>query len=332
MRILAIGKLTGGIRQHVLNLQKNSRTEYVILEYGSKEGKNKVPILDIYGLRALTFLLFGPIIALNLIQKKKIDAIHAHYILPAGLVGAIAAKLSGKKLYITAHGTDVQEALVPAFLKRGVCNQAERTICVSNSLRAELEGIGVKNAVTVYNGTTVESTNKIKLEKPAILFVGALTKNKSGMLNEIIVATKKRIPKVHFYVAGEGKEKIEGARLLGNVPFEKLCSYYNSADALVNCSGHEGFALTVLEAQQAGLPVVARKNSAPEELLSGGRGLFAETPDDFASQLERLIKDRRLRRKVTARARKFAQEYTWEKTARETEKVYAAVERKATKK
>lgn len=328
MRVLAIGKLTGGIRQHVLNLQKNSRTEYVLLEYGSKEGTDKVPVLDVYGLRALTFLLFGPVCALNLIRKKKIDAIHAHYILPAGLVGAIAATLSGKKLYITAHGTDVHEAGVPAFIKRWVCNQAEKTICVSNSLRKELEGTGVRNAVTIYNGADVERAKKIRLKKPAILFVGALTKNKAGMLNGIIRAAKERNPKINFYVAGEGKEKIEGAHLLGNMPFEKLCCYYRSADALVNCSEHEGFSLTVLEAQQAGLPVVARRNSALEELLSDGRGLFAETPEEFASRIERILRDGRLREEITARAKKFARKYTWKRTAWETEKIYAAAEKK----
>lgn len=325
MRVLAIGKLTGGIRQHVLSLQKNSKNEYVLLSYGTSENEShNTPVLDIFGLRALSFAFFGPVCAVNLIVRKKADAIHAHYILPAGLVGAIASIISGKKLYITAHGTDVYETRWLGFLKKWVCGRAEKTICVSHSLERELKNMGVDNTTTIYNGAEPEigKAKKIRIKKPAILFAGALTKNKAGMLNGIIKATKGRNPEITFYVAGEGKVKIEGAKMLGKIPPKKLCQYYKSADALVSCSEYEGFSLVILEAQMAGLPVIARKNSGQEELVSEDRGLLAETPTEFAIQIRRVLKDKKLRDRIVYRAGKFAQHHTWKRAAEETDKVY----------
>lgn len=323
MRVLAIGKLSGGIRQHILNIRKNSRTEYLLLSYGtSGDGEYTAPTLNVPGLRAISFTITGLFCALNLIQKKKIDAIHAHYLLPAGLVGALASMASGKKLYLTAHGTDVYRTRWLDLLKRIVCMQAERTICVSRSLEAELKGMGIKNTVTIYNGATQERAKKARMEKPAVLFAGALTRNKAGMLNGIIEAVKNRNRKIQFYVAGEGQLRIEGAKMLGNIPHNELWGYYRAADALVSCSDYEGFSLVILEAQTAGLPVVGRKNTAQEELLSGGRGLFAETPQEFADQIERILKDKKLRDRMTARAKRSAKGYTWKRTALETEKAY----------
>ncbi len=326
MRILAIGKLTGGIRQHILSLQKNSRNEYLLLSYGTsaKESHN-TPVLDIYGLRALSFAFLGPVCAVNLIVRKKADAIHAHYILPSGLVGAIASIITGKKLYITAHGTDVYETRWLDFLKKWVCGRAEKTICVSHSLENELKNMGVDNTKTIYNGAEPEigKAKKIRIKKPAILFAGALTKNKAGMLNDIMPITKARNPEITFYVAGEGNVKIEGAKMLGTLPPAKLYQYYRSADALISCSEYEGFSLVILEAQMAGLPVVARKNSGQEELASDGRGLLAETPIEFAIGIERILKDKKLRGKIVPKANKFAKKYSWKRAAEETDKVYS---------
>lgn len=304
MNVLVLGKIKGGVGEHMLNLKKHSKNNLTTLSYD-----NGIPVIPIPVLRAISFIVIGFFYGLYVIYKKKIEVIHAHFIVPPGLLAFFLSFFTWKPYVITIHGSDSYSLKTLNPLKNFILKRAKSVICVSNSLKKQI-GFGR----VVYNGTDVKKTKKIELKRPAVLFVGALTKNKAGMLNEIIEKTN-----ANFYVIGEGPIKIKNAFLLGQLPKEQVYAYYNSADLLVSCSEWEGFSLSILEAQAHGLPVVARPNTAQKEL---NQGLFADSPGEFSKQIYRLLKDNRLKRKIIKASKSFARKYTWVKTARETDMVY----------
>lgn len=111
--------------------------------------------------------------------------------------------------------------------------------------------------------------------------------------------------------------------LPGFVPDTDLAKLYRLAVAYVFPSLSEGFGLPLLEAQMAGLPVVA--SSAPPLPEVGGNGAIYFNPHDIADmarQIERLVQDVKLRQQLMARGIANAQRFDWDRTARQTLEVY----------
>ena len=117
-------------------------------------------------------------------------------------------------------------------------------------------------------------------------------------------------------VAGDGPQRAEveamleaaapgKVRLLGALPAERLAEIYALADILVWPAVDEAFGIALLEAQAAGLPVVAGKaRGVPDIVGAGVTGLLptANDPDAFAAAVQRLMDDGDLRTRMGAAA------------------------------
>ena len=117
-------------------------------------------------------------------------------------------------------------------------------------------------------------------------------------------------------VAGDGPQRaaiealLRGAapgrvELLGALPADRLAEVYALADILVWPAVDEAFGIALLEAQAAGLPVVAGKaRGVPDIIGSGVTGLLPPggNPDAFATAVQRLIDDSELRKSMGAAA------------------------------
>jgi len=78
----------------------------------------------------------------------------------------------------------------------------------------------------------------------------------------------------------------DSVAFLGSVSDAALDSEYASADAFVCMSRHEGFCVPIIEAMEAGLPVVARRAGAVSETLGQGGVLLDDpTPSDMAEAI-----------------------------------------------
>lgn len=96
----------------------------------------------------------------------------------------------------------------------------------------------------------------------------------------------------------------------GSVPVGTLAAYYESADAFVCLSNHEGFCAPIVEAMARGTPVVAYAAAAVPETLGDAGILLAEKPPALvASVVHRLIDDEPTRATFIARGRERAQRY-----------------------
>ncbi len=109
----------------------------------------------------------------------------------------------------------------------------------------------------------------------------------------------------------------------GFAPENNLVKIYDSFDVFVFPSLYEGFGLPILEAQARGLPVIIYKyGKIPKEVRK--YCLEAESSEHMAQIIEGL-KENGYNEKLRKKATEYARSFTWEKTAKETLKLYKKV-------
>lgn len=102
---------------------------------------------------------------------------------------------------------------------------------------------------------------------------------------------------------------------VGGVSREMLGAYYGEADALLFPSRVEGFGLPLVEAMQAGLPIVASdRSSIPEVCGSCAVLLSPDEPEAWAREMLRLLGDGDHRRELAQRSRQRAEAFSWPRT------------------
>jgi glycosyltransferase involved in cell wall biosynthesis len=97
---------------------------------------------------------------------------------------------------------------------------------------------------------------------------------------------------------------------------EKLARAYACGDVFLHCSITETFGLVVLESMASGVPVVARDEGGPSEIVADGKSGYLVPPADLNGFVERVLKlgnDASLRETMSVESRRMADEATWEK-------------------
>lgn len=202
-------------------------------------------------------------------------------------------------------------------------------------------------ASSSYKKLVEEEKKKDILEKYGIsgkffLYVGDATWNKN--LPRIIDAVKKTdIPLVLVGKVFMQKkvntnswnhdlnyvlEKIDTASIkaLGFVPEEDLNQLYNHALALVMPSLYEGFGLPILEALQAGCPVITSKNGSIPE-VAGEAVLYTDAQDleSITQALVEISSNQTLRKELISKGIEQAGKFTIENTMQDTLRAYHSI-------
>lgn len=87
--------------------------------------------------------------------------------------------------------------------------------------------------------------------------------------------------------------------IVGSVPEDHLCAYYQHSHVFVCMSEHEGFGIPLLEAMQAQIPVLAYASSAVPETLDGAGVLFQDKHfDELGEWIVRAGRDPVLRASI----------------------------------
>lgn len=115
----------------------------------------------------------------------------------------------------------------------------------------------------------------------------------------------------------------EHVRFFDYVDPASLPLWYNGADLFAYPSAYEGFGLPVLEAMACGVPVITSASSALKELASHAC-LTVEPSSEEALHvaIARLLTDESLRRTMRVAGLERAATFSWERTARDTARVY----------
>lgn len=109
----------------------------------------------------------------------------------------------------------------------------------------------------------------------------------------------------------------------GHIPKEELIALYHLADLFVFPTKYEGFGLPMLESFAAGTPVVASKASCLPE-VGGDAAIYFDTDsmEQLCARMRDCLCDEDLRQKMINRGKQRVEEFSWEKTARQTLQVY----------
>ena len=111
--------------------------------------------------------------------------------------------------------------------------------------------------------------------------------------------------------------------LAGYVADNALPTLYGGADALCYPSRYEGFGLPPLEAMACGCPVLcSRSSSLPEVVGDAGILLPADNSAAWAYALEKLLSSPVVLARWRERGPERAAQFSWEKAARETLRIY----------
>ncbi len=234
-----------------------------------------------------------------------------------------------------------------------VSKRADIIITVSNYSKKDIiEKLGVKEdkIKVIYHGIdgeffhpslNEEILKKYKITKKFILYVGAIAPRKN--LKRLVLGferIKKRFnyqlvivgPKGWLYpdffqlldqLPGKIREDII---LTGYYTRKDLPCLYSHAEVFVLPSVYESFGLPVLEAMACGCPVITSNISAMPEVAGDSAVLVNPySVDEIASSIKKVLSDEQLRKNMRLKGLERAKQFSWEKTARETLKVYKEV-------
>lgn len=188
----------------------------------------------------------------------------------------------------------------------------------------------------------------LKSEDRMILFVGRIEplKGVGTLLEAMSCLQMKESRPVHLAIIGGDpgaspeEMNTEMARLknmcevlgldqsvvfLGVRDQDKLSYYYSAAEVVVMPSHYESFGMVALEAMACGTPVIASEVGGLAYLVRDGETGFtipAEEPDTLCEKLSWLLNDEELHAKMSAQAAAYAQDYAWEKIAKQIVDVY----------
>lgn len=185
-----------------------------------------------------------------------------------------------------------------------------------------------------------ECKSKLGLNgKNMVLFMGSLypLKGPHILLKAISKVIKERTDTM-FVFAGRGdvnkykklSEEIgvqKYVRFTGYVSEEKPF-YYRAADVFVLPSYEEIFGIVNLESMACGTPIVASKiGGIPDIVRDGENGLLVPPRDSkaLADAIIYLMENKDIREKMGKNGKKKAKDYSWERIAEETEKVYLSL-------
>lgn len=87
----------------------------------------------------------------------------------------------------------------------------------------------------------------------------------------------------------------------------------------------EGFGIVVIEAMSLGIPAVVADIPVMREITHNGQGVLFFEPknsQDLAKKIKSLLSDKDLYNQKVKEAFVLTKKYTWEKTAKDTEKIY----------
>jgi len=233
-------------------------------------------------------------LARRTLAASKPDVVYAHFLVPAGLIAALAGRAP---LVVTAHGRDVRNiGAYPgiAAATRLVVRRASAVICVSDYLRRELEtklpGARGKTEV-VSSGVDRErfSVEPAPDGPPRFVCVGALAERKNVVRLADAFA---QLGEGTLSFAGDGPERAALERrpnveLLGRVAHGEIPRLLAASHVLAQPSLVEPLGQALLEAMACGRSVVATRIGGPPEFVPPEAGVLVDPldVDDLARAL-----------------------------------------------
>jgi phosphatidyl-myo-inositol dimannoside synthase len=292
----------------------------------------------------------------RLSREPRIDLIHAHWIVPQGLVALLARALARRRVPVvcTSHGGDLfgLRGKIWTAIKRWVLRRCDAVTVVSNAMADRVREIaGEVEPVVIPMGTDLRSlfTPPTEPRRPPfnkLIFVGRLVEKKGvAYLLEAMVRIGTDYPEARLAIIGHGplREDLEAdvAKLglntrvsfLGPVPHSQLPSHYQRADVAIfpfveTTSGdQEGFGLVIVEAMGCGCAVIASDLPAIRDAIKDGQTGLTVSPRDvpaLARSISKFLSSPATAEEMATNGRERAlSRFDWGVTSKEHQTVFA---------
>jgi glycosyltransferase involved in cell wall biosynthesis len=175
---------------------------------------------------------------------------------------------------------------------------------------------------------TDQVRRRLGVQGPYLLFVGTADPRKNvKRLVEAWREARRVRPELELVLVGRGHAGAEpGLTVAGRLPDEDVAALLSGAELFVYPSLYEGFGLPVLEAMQAGAPVVISRDAALLEVA--GDAAAATSPDQLGRAIVELMGSPSRRGELRERGKKRAAQFSWRQTAIRTREVYVEAVRR----
>ena len=232
-----------------------------------------------------------------------------------------------------------QQDRTSEFKRMSVMN-ADRIIAISQWTKKDIMdiyGIQEEKIDVVYHGHSIDASYEEPvsgLPEKYMLYVGHRGAYKN--FDKFALAFSNihsEFPDIELVCTGGGFSHVE-MQFLSDLKIDK-CTYhyfvtepqltylYNHALCFVFPSLYEGFGLPILEAYACDCPLVLSNTSCfPEVARDGGLYFDPYDVDSIADALRKVVTDSGLRNKMVEKGRDILSNYSWDKMAYETVKVY----------
>ncbi|MBN2255848.1 MAG: glycosyltransferase [Deltaproteobacteria bacterium] len=251
-----------------------------------------------YYLLVPLFLFFQLLSIIRLIRSENFDCIHAHWLIPQGLLAVIAKAITGSPspILCTSHGGDMYalRGRLLDKLKQFVIARVDWLTVVSGAMAEQAAALGARPGATNVIPMGVDLKDRFvppetEREGKQILFVGRLVEKKGVVylvraMSDII----REHPDARLVIAGSGPDEVmlreaavaggvnDSITFLGPLENKKLPPLYRSSRIVVFPSvvasdgDQEGFGLVQVEALGCRCAVVTTDLPAIRDIITDG--------------------------------------------------------------
>jgi teichuronic acid biosynthesis glycosyltransferase TuaC len=273
-----------------------------------------------------------------LASGEAFDLIDAHYFYPDGVAAILLGRHFGKKVTITARGSDISKIpqyRLPKKMIRWAADEAAGIITVCEALKTSLVALGaqpdkirvLRNGVdlTMFRPSNREDARqRYGFDGTTLLSVGHLIPRKG---HDLAIKALQYLPEKRLVIVGDGPEfanlkdlaerigVANRVRFLGQIAHDKLPEIYAAADVGLLLSTAEGWANVLLESMACGTPMVATDAGGTPEVLTTpvvGELVYERNAVVVARAVEGVL----ARRPDRAAIRRYAEGFSWDATTR----------------
>jgi len=229
----------------------------------------------------------------------------------------------------------VMEQYIAPFVYRN-----QKFITVSESTKAELQTkrIKEKNIYLAFNAVDAKASLVRRNSTPTLSYVGRLKKYKQVEIAiETIAALASKYPQLQLMIGGTGDQEqtlqdlasnlnvTDKVNFLGYITEQDKNDLLKESMVFLMPSNKEGFGITILEAGKQGTPTIGFDVAGVKNaIINNQTGILVNTKAEFIQAVDNLLANDTLRIGMGKQAKKFANTFSWNKTAEKVSKILLA--------
>jgi len=326
------------------------RGHRVILLCSRAEGQSRHDVIDGFEIfrigRRSNFNIYAPTALRALLRHRKVDVIvddlnkipfystvfTRKNVLPT-LMHLFRATIFRETNPLFASYVFLAERLIGMLYRRA------NFVAISNSTAQDLREIGIERQIhVVHSGIPKQPRGAQRArEDNLVAYVGRVKTYKSidHFVRAVALVNKRRSIRATIVGDGDALENLKSlaTKLAVDIDFpgfvseEEKYRVYKTARLIVQPSIKEGWGLTAIEAQSCGTPVVCADSPGLREVIVHDKTGFLYQYGNVGAMADRIVQlldDRQKWRRFSVAAQKWANRFSWDRSAAKFERVLAA--------